>query len=93
MSLFSPNRRLFLQGLGLAGIGTLPACGLFRESPKPPVIALVLGSGAARGFAHIGVIGVDCFASDLTSLDGWPFPIIRIAVSDAGAVHKHPNLF
>ncbi|NCV77685.1 MAG: patatin-like phospholipase family protein, partial [Burkholderiaceae bacterium] len=56
MSLFSPNRRGFLQGLGLAGISTLPACGLFRESPKPPVIALVLGSGAARGFAHIGVI-------------------------------------
>ena len=56
MSLFCPNRRGFLQGLGLAGISTLPACGLFRESPKPPVIALVLGSGAARGFAHIGVI-------------------------------------
>lgn len=45
-----------MQGIGLAGISTLSACSLFREQPKAPVVALVLGSGAARGFAHIGVI-------------------------------------
>jgi NTE family protein len=29
-----------------------------RAQPKPPVIGLALGGGAARGFAHIGVIQV-----------------------------------
>ncbi len=29
-----------------------------RPTPKPPVIGLALGGGAARGFAHIGVIQV-----------------------------------
>jgi NTE family protein len=29
-----------------------------RVQPKPPVIGLALGGGAARGFAHIGVIQV-----------------------------------
>lgn len=29
-----------------------------RPAPKPPVIGLALGGGAARGFAHIGVIQV-----------------------------------
>ena len=29
-----------------------------KPAPKPPVIALALGGGAARGFAHIGVIQV-----------------------------------
>jgi NTE family protein len=33
-----------------------PAAG--RPAPKPPVIGLALGGGAARGFAHIGVIQV-----------------------------------
>ena len=30
----------------------------FKDSQKKPVIALVLGSGGARGYAHIGVIEV-----------------------------------
>ncbi|OTG84073.1 patatin-like phospholipase family protein [Acinetobacter sp. ANC 4648] len=30
----------------------------FKQSSKKPVIALVLGSGGARGYAHIGVIEV-----------------------------------
>ena len=50
------TRRSFLQGLGALGITGLSGCSLFKERPKPPVVALVLGSGAARGFAHIGVI-------------------------------------
>lgn len=29
-----------------------------RPQPKPPVVGLALGGGAARGFAHIGVIQV-----------------------------------
>ena len=33
-----------------------PAFPLKRDDPKRPRIALVLGGGAARGFAHVGVI-------------------------------------
>ena len=29
-----------------------------KPAPKPPTIGLALGGGAARGFAHIGVIQV-----------------------------------
>jgi NTE family protein len=39
--------------LGLWGCGTIP---LGKERKGPPKIALVLGGGAARGFAHVGVI-------------------------------------
>jgi NTE family protein len=38
----------------LIGTGSLSSCGLF--STRKPVIGLVLGAGAARGFAHVGVI-------------------------------------
>ena len=52
------SRRRFLGlslGLGtLLGSSTLTGCGLM--SSRKPVIGLVLGAGAARGFAHIGVI-------------------------------------
>jgi NTE family protein len=52
------SRRRFLGlslGLGaLVGSSTLAGCGLI--SSRKPVIGLVLGAGAARGFAHIGVI-------------------------------------
>ena len=37
------------------GCGTVPAG---KERKGPPKIALVLGGGAARGFAHVGVIRV-----------------------------------
>ena len=52
------TRRRFL-GLGLSlgalfGGSSLTACSLM--SSRKPVIGLVLGAGAARGFAHVGVI-------------------------------------
>ncbi|MGC1405104.1 MAG: patatin-like phospholipase family protein, partial [Thermodesulfobacteriota bacterium] len=37
------------------GCGTVPKA---KEHKGPPKIALVLGGGAARGFAHVGVIRV-----------------------------------
>jgi NTE family protein len=43
---------LFLL-LGLWGCATAP---IAKEPKRPPKIALVLGGGAARGFAHVGVI-------------------------------------
>ncbi len=52
------KRRHFLSlslGLGaIVGSASLSSCGLL--STHKPVIGLVLGAGAARGFAHIGVI-------------------------------------
>jgi NTE family protein len=54
----SPARRRSLGlgiGLGaLIGTGSLSSCSLF--SSRKPVIGLALGAGAARGFAHVGVI-------------------------------------
>lgn len=55
---FSRNRRRLLSATALL----LGGCSLIETKPEPPVttrprkIALVLGGGAARGFAHIGVI-------------------------------------
>ena len=52
----SPSRRQAL-GLGIASLlsmGGLSSCSLIGS--KKPVIGLVLGAGAARGFAHVGVI-------------------------------------
>ena len=50
------SRRTFLTliSLGVLGIGGLTSCSTIK--PKKPVIGLALGGGAARGFAHIGVI-------------------------------------
>jgi NTE family protein len=50
------SRRDFLTliTLGALGIGGLTSCSSI--SRKKPVIGLALGGGAARGFAHIGVI-------------------------------------
>ena len=52
------KRRRFLNlslALGaIAGSASLSSCGVFTS--RKPVIGLVLGAGAARGFAHIGVI-------------------------------------
>lgn len=55
-TLSSPSRRNVL-GLGFASLlsmGSLSSCSLI--SSKKPVVGLVLGAGAARGFAHVGVI-------------------------------------
>ena len=54
----SARRRLLVGGLAALG---LAACGAPAVKPEPrtarkPKIALALGGGAARGFAHIGVI-------------------------------------
>lgn len=57
------RRRLLLAGLALPVTGCAllesrpPAVSSASPTPKPPPkIALALGGGAARGFAHIGVI-------------------------------------
>ena len=51
------RRRLLSLGIGmgalLGGVG-LSSCSLVGS--KKPVVGLVLGAGAARGFAHVGVI-------------------------------------
>jgi len=55
-----------LLALGLAGCASTPVPAPLPATPpavqivpkKPPKIGLVLGGGAARGFAHIGVIQV-----------------------------------
>ncbi|MFH0787675.1 MAG: patatin-like phospholipase family protein [Pseudomonadota bacterium] len=44
---------LLIMLLGTWGCGTVPPV---KEHKGPPKIALVLGGGAARGFAHVGVI-------------------------------------
>ncbi len=44
-----------LFSLGVIGCQTLPTA---PERKGPPKVALVLGGGAARGFAHVGVIRV-----------------------------------
>ena len=56
--LVSPERR-HLLGLGITmgalfSAGALSSCGIMGT--KKPVVGLALGAGAARGFAHIGVI-------------------------------------
>lgn len=53
----NPQRRHFL-GLAsaLAGASALGLSACATVIPKKPVVGLVLGAGAARGFAHIGVI-------------------------------------
>lgn len=63
---FLPKRRHFLQmaalSMGALAVGQVDAQILPPEkassvpSPKKPSLAVVLGSGSARGFAHIGVI-------------------------------------
>src|SRR6266581_1670520 len=49
-----------LRATLIALLALLPACAEFAEKPAAPPsgakLALVLGGGAARGFAHIGVI-------------------------------------
>lgn len=51
------RRRSLGLGIGLSTLiatSTLSSCSLF--STRKPVIGLALGAGAARGFAHVGVI-------------------------------------
>ena len=52
-----PRRRVLSLGVGLGtllGATGLSSCSIF--SSRKPVIGLALGAGAARGFAHVGVI-------------------------------------
>ena len=53
-TLSAPRRQFLGWGLGLAGSLSLGDCSLSPN--RKPVLGLVLGAGAARGFAHIGVI-------------------------------------
>ena len=46
---------LLICVIGFGGCGTIPVA---KERKGPPKVALVLGGGAARGFAHVGVIRV-----------------------------------
>ncbi|OGP49671.1 MAG: hypothetical protein A2Y79_05105 [Deltaproteobacteria bacterium RBG_13_43_22] len=46
---------LLIVLISIWGCGTVPPA---KEGKGPPKIALVLGGGAARGFAHVGVIRV-----------------------------------
>jgi NTE family protein len=54
------RRSLFLAaGLSLSLSALLGACATAPQGPKPqPKIGLALGGGAAKGFAHVGVIKV-----------------------------------
>jgi NTE family protein len=54
------RRSLFLAaGLSLPLSALLGACATAPQGPKPqPKIGLALGGGAAKGFAHVGVIKV-----------------------------------
>ncbi|MDP3621683.1 MAG: patatin-like phospholipase family protein [Polynucleobacter sp.] len=52
-----PKRRQFLGfASAVAGFGALGLSACATVTPKKPVLGLALGAGAARGFAHIGVI-------------------------------------
>ncbi|QWE29319.1 patatin-like phospholipase family protein [Polynucleobacter sp. AM-7D1] len=52
-----PRRRFLGLGLGLSAlIGGSGLAGCSLMSNRKPVIGLALGAGAARGFAHVGVI-------------------------------------
>ncbi|TDR76539.1 patatin-like phospholipase family protein [Paludibacterium purpuratum] len=56
--------KMWKQGALLALMGLLSACGSMRKPETPPAapvhikIGLALGGGAAKGFAHVGVIKV-----------------------------------
>lgn len=53
--------RLFTQitlcfAVGLSACSTTQSTHITTSDPKKPVVALVLGGGGAKGFAHVGVI-------------------------------------
>lgn len=78
MSRFTGSRKLFAICC-TAWLLTLVACAtkeVARPSPPPAKIALVLGSGAARGFAHVGVLKV---------LEANRVPVHMIVGSSAGS--------
>ena len=64
----APRRALIARALAACALALLTACVPDRVAPdrlprfaplaKPPALALVLGSGGPRGFAHVGVIKV-----------------------------------
>jgi NTE family protein len=50
------SRRRFLTAISLGAISAMSLPGCASWMSRKPVIGLALGGGAARGFAHIGVI-------------------------------------
>ena len=59
IALETQERRKFISlglGIGVLATGATLLGGCSSLSTHKPVVALVLGAGAARGFAHIGVI-------------------------------------
>ena len=68
-SVYGVSRRWFTSALGAAVLALAgcaapvappvqPPVAQVKPAPKPPRIGLALGGGAARGFAHIGVLQV-----------------------------------
>ncbi|MFI5445375.1 patatin-like phospholipase family protein [Polaromonas sp. UC242_47] len=60
-SLLALSGALLMAGCATQGPGqpaTTPAVPVTAPAPKPVKIGLALGGGAARGFAHVGVIAV-----------------------------------
>lgn len=53
---YHTSRRKFMTLLGMGSLSLAGLSGCSTVGPKKPVIGLALGGGAARGFAHIGVI-------------------------------------
>jgi NTE family protein len=53
---YHTSRRSFLTLISLGSLSLAGLSGCSTVSHKKPVIGLALGGGAARGFAHIGVI-------------------------------------
>ncbi len=73
------RRSLFLAaGLSLPLSALLGACATAPQGPKPqPKIGLALGGGAAKGFAHVGVIKV---------LEASGFTLAVVSGTSAGSV-------
>lgn len=67
---------LMLAAGSCAHRGVVPETG-GAAPPKPPQVALVLGAGASRGFAHIGVLKV---------LEANNVPVARIVGTSAGSL-------
>jgi NTE family protein len=71
------RRQLLKLGTALAGAGASLAHGATRSGSRGKTIGIALGSGSARGFAHIGV---------LQALDEAKLPISIVAGTSAGSL-------